>query len=96
MNKMQIILESPYDVYITKLIVNGEFQNAEQVVQFALNEKFQFDHWNNQTISLIEEGLIEVKEGKLIDITDDFKTEVMEGARKKYLNNEFIPSYITT
>ncbi len=93
---MQIVLESPYDEYIAKLIENGEFQSAEQVVQYALNEKFQFDQWDHQTISLIEEGLIDVEEGKLIEITDDYKTEVMEGARKKYLNNEFIPSYITT
>ncbi|MBK8056135.1 MAG: hypothetical protein IPK35_23400 [Saprospiraceae bacterium] len=80
---MQIILESPYDEYIAKLIESGEFQNAEQVVKFALNEKFQFDHWDDQTISLIEEGLKEVEEGRLIDITVDYKTEVMEGARKK-------------
>lgn len=91
---MQIILESPYDEYITKLIENGEFQNAEQVVQFALNEKFHFDHWDNQTISLIEEGLKDVEEGRLIDITDDYKTKVMESARKKYQSNEPIPSHI--
>jgi Arc/MetJ-type ribon-helix-helix transcriptional regulator len=91
---MQIILESPYDEYITKLIENGEFQNAEQVVKFALNEKFQFDQWDDHTISLIEEGLKEVEEERLIDITDDYKTEVIEGARKKYLNNNPIPVYV--
>jgi Arc/MetJ-type ribon-helix-helix transcriptional regulator len=91
---MQIILESPYDEYIAKLIENGEFQNAEQVVKFALNEKFQFDQWDDHTISLIEEGLKEVEEERLIDITDDYKTEVIEGARKKYLNNNPIPVYV--
>ncbi len=91
---MQIVLESPYDEYIAKLIESGEFQNAEQVVKFALNEKFQFDHWDDQTISLIEEGLIEVEEGRVMEITDDYKTEVMEGARKKYLDNDLIPSHI--
>jgi Arc/MetJ-type ribon-helix-helix transcriptional regulator len=82
---MQIILESPYDEYIAKLIENGEFQNAEQVVKFALNEKFQFEQWDNQTFSLIEEGLKDVKEGNVLEITDDYKTGVMEGARKKIL-----------
>lgn len=91
---MQIILESPYDEYIAKLIESGNFQNAEQIVQFALNEKFQFDHWDDHTISLIEEGLKDVEEGRLIDITDDYKAEVMEGARKKYLYNDPIPSHI--
>jgi len=91
---MQIVLESPYDEYIAKLIENGNFQNAEQVVQFALNEKFQFDHWDDHTISLIEEGLKDVEEGRLIDITDDYKTKVMEGARKKYIDNDPIPSHI--
>ena len=79
---MQITLESPYDEFIAKLIENGKFQNIEQVVKFALHEKFQFDHWDNHTISLIEEGLKELEEGRLIDITNDYKTEVMEGARK--------------
>ena len=60
---MQIILESPYDEYIAKHIENGNFQNAEQVVQYALNEKFQFDHWDSHTISLVEEGLKDVEEG---------------------------------
>lgn len=91
---MQIILESPYDEYIAKLIENGQFQNAEQVVQFALNEKFQFDQWDNQTISLIEEGLKEVEEGKGIEINEDYKTDVMEGAIKKYLSNHPIPEHI--
>jgi hypothetical protein len=91
---MQIILEGPYDEYIAKLIENGEFQNAEQVVQFALNEKFQFDQWDQQTISLIEEGLKVVEEGRLIDITEDYKTDVIEGARKKYLNSDPKPSHI--
>lgn len=91
---MQIILESPYDEYIAKLIESGNFQNAEQIVQFALNEKFQFDHWDDHTISLIEEGLKDVEEGRLIDITVDYKAEVMEGARKKYLDNDPIPSHI--
>ncbi|HLO54603.1 MAG TPA: hypothetical protein VK169_09950 [Saprospiraceae bacterium] len=84
---MQITLESPYDEYIAKLIENGEFQNAEQVVQYALNEKFQVEQWDHQTISLIKEGLKDVKEERLIDITDDYKTNIMEAARKKYLNN---------
>ncbi|MBK8886754.1 MAG: hypothetical protein IPN46_09475 [Saprospiraceae bacterium] len=70
---MQIIIESPYDEYIAKLIENGEFQNAEQVVKFALKEKFQFDQWDDQTISLIEEGLKDVEEGTLIDITDVYQ-----------------------
>ena len=91
---MQIVLESPYDEYIAKLIENGNFQNAEQVVQFALNEKFQFAQWDHQTISLIEEGLKDVEEGRVIEITDVYKTEVMEGARKKYLDNDPIPSHI--
>jgi Arc/MetJ-type ribon-helix-helix transcriptional regulator len=91
---MQIILDSPYDEYITKLIENGEFQNAEQVVQFALNEKFQFDQWDQQTISLIEEGLKDVEEGRLIDIKDDYKRDVMEGGRKRYLNNDPIPEHV--
>jgi len=65
---MQIVLESPYDEYIAKLIENGNFQNAEQVVQFALNEKFQFAQWDHQTISLIEEGLKDVEEGRVIEI----------------------------
>lgn len=84
---MQIILESPYDEYITKLIENGQFQNAEQAVQFELNEKFQFDHWDSQTISLIEEGLKDLVEGRAIDITDNYKSKVMEGGRKRYLDN---------
>ena len=91
---MQIVLESPYDEYIAKLIENGNFQNAEQVVQFALNEKFQFAQWDHQTISLIEEGLKDVEEGRVIEITEDYITDVMDGARKKYLSNEPIPSYI--
>lgn len=91
---MQIVLESPYDEYIAKLIENGNFQNAEQVVQFALNEKFQFAQWDHQTISLIEEGLKDVEEGRVIEINEDYKTDVMDGARKKYLDNDPIPSHI--
>ncbi|MBK7638399.1 MAG: hypothetical protein WAT46_05295 [Saprospiraceae bacterium] len=91
---MQIILESPYDEYIAKLIENGNFQNAEQVVQFALNEKFQFAQWDHQTVSLIEEGLKDVEEGRVIEITGDYKRDVIEGARKKYLNNDPIPVFV--
>lgn len=91
---MQIILESPYDEYIAKLIESGNFQNAEQIVQFALNEKFQFDHWDDHTISLIVEGLKDVEEGNVIEITDDYKTNIMEAARKKYLNNDPIPVHV--
>ncbi|MBK7806586.1 MAG: hypothetical protein IPJ51_09840 [Saprospiraceae bacterium] len=91
---MQIVLESPYDEYIAKLIENGNFQNAEQVVQFALNEKFQFAQWDHQTISLIEEGLKDVEEGRVIEITEDYIRDVMDGARKKYLDNDPIPSHI--
>lgn len=91
---MQIILESPYDEYIAKLIESGNFQNAEQIVQFALNEKFQFDHWDDHTISLIVEGLKDVEERKVIEITDDYKTNIMEAARKKYLNNDPIPVHV--
>ena len=91
---MQITLESPYDEYIAKLIENGNFQNAEQVVQFALNEKFQFDNWDHHTISLIEEGLKDMEEGNVIVITDDYKTNIMEAARKKYLNNDPIPDHV--
>ncbi len=91
---MQIILESPYDEYIAKLIESGNFQNAEQIVQFALNEKFQFDHWDDHTISLIEEGLKDVEEGNVIEITDDYKTNIMKASRKKYLNNDPIPVHV--
>ena len=91
---MQIVLESPYDEYIAKLIENGNFQNAEQVVQFALNEKFQFAQWDHQTISLIEEGLKDVEEGRVIEITEDYITDVMDGARKKYLDNDPIPVFV--
>jgi len=93
---MQIILESPYDEYITELIKNGNFQNAEQVVQFALNDKFQFDQWDRQTISLIDEGLKDVECGSVIEITDDYKTKVMAAAKKKYHHNEPIPEHIKT
>jgi len=48
---MQISIENPYDEYFQKLIDTEHFQNAEQVVQYDLNEKFQLNSWNKNTLS---------------------------------------------
>ena len=70
---MQISIENPYDEYFQKLIDTEHFQNAEQVVQYDLNEKFQLNSWNKNTLSLIKESLNDIKEGRAIELLMSIK-----------------------
>jgi putative addiction module CopG family antidote len=88
----RINLGKPYEDYIREMVDSGYYASASEVIRDALRQKMQIHRASKEKslLELVEEGLEDVKNGKVLDFDEQLLNEIFNEAKSNVKNNSLI------